>query len=231
VPPPVTGAFATLAEGRGLQPVRTAGATVAAEDSRRLLLMVAATVGLPETFFGDVSVGTLATAESLDRPTELRMTDRRTLWADVHMEILGYVLLQAVKAPSGPLQGFGRVVADVEDSKIEEWVEWNEDVDPYINIDFPTMVEADADKVISSIVEAATLKGLPLAGMIPQDEVTRMLLSALGEDDIDEILEELYPEGWEEEQPTEWEEESMADVMQSVKERLEKTIEKYGGER
>jgi len=226
-PAPVTGAFATLAEGRGLQPVRTAGATVAAEDGRRLLLMVAATVGLPETFFGDVSVGTLATAKSLDRPTELRMTDRRTLWADVHMEILQYVVLQAVKAPSGPLTGLGRVVAEEEDGKIEEWIEWNEGTDPYVDIDFPPMIEADADKVVSSIVEGATLKGLPLAGTIPQPEVSRMILSALGEEDIDEILEELYPEGWEEEQPSEWEKQSIADVMKGIEERFQGAIEKY----
>jgi hypothetical protein len=226
-PPPVTGAFASLLEGRGLQPVRTAGATVAAEDGRRLLLMVAATFGLPETFFGDVSVGTLATAKSLDRPTELRMRDRQTLWGDIHMEILNYVLLQAVKAPGGLLNGLGRVVAEVYDGKIEERVEWNEDVDPYIDVDFPPMVEADADKVVDSIVSAATLKGLPPAGTIPKPEISRMVLSALGEEDIDEILEELYPEGWEEEEPTEWEEESLADVMKDVKERFERAIEKY----
>jgi len=229
VPPPVTGAFATLAEGRGLQPVRTAGATVAAEDGRRLLLMVAATVGLPETFFGDVSVGTLATAKSLDRPTELRMTDRRTFWNDVHMEMIGYVLLQAVKATGGPLRGKGRVLAEKEDGNLEEWIEWNEEVDPYVDIDFPPMIEADADKIVSSIVEAATLRGLPLAGKVSEKEWMRMLLSALGEEDIDEVLDTAYPEGWEEEEPTEWEEESMADVMKGIKERFEKMVEKYAG--
>ena len=64
-PPPVVGSTFITGGEASLMPVRTSGATVAAEDGRRLLLMVAAAVGLPETFFGDVSVGTLATAESL----------------------------------------------------------------------------------------------------------------------------------------------------------------------
>ena len=67
-PPPVTGAIFAASEGNKLEPIRTAGATTKAEDGRRMLLMVAAATGLPETFFGDVSVGTLATANSLDPP-------------------------------------------------------------------------------------------------------------------------------------------------------------------
>ena len=67
--------------------------------------MVAAATGLPESFFGDVSVGTLATARSLDRPTELKFHSRQTLWADVLRDLLGYVIDQAVTAPRGQLQG------------------------------------------------------------------------------------------------------------------------------
>ena len=226
VPPPTAGSLGVLAEGRGLAPVRTAGATVAAEDGRRLLLMVASVAGLPETFYGDVSVGTLATAKSLDRPTELKMRSRQTLWADVHMEIYGYVLLQAIQATGGLLRGLGNVVVEVDDGKIEERIEWNQDVDSAINIDFPPMVEADTEKMVNAIVKAATMGGLPVTRTMLEPEVTRMLLSALGEDDIDEIMEELYPEGWEEEEPTEWEEEAQAAIMTGVKERLDKAFKK-----
>src|SRR5262249_50712420 len=65
-PPPVTGSIAVMSEGNNLEPIKTAGATTSMEDGRRLLLMVCSALGLPETFFGDVSVGTLATATSLD---------------------------------------------------------------------------------------------------------------------------------------------------------------------
>src|SRR5690606_26615419 len=114
-PPPLTGSTFVAGEGTSLQPVRTSGATVSAEDGRRLLLMVAASSGLPETFFGDASIGTLATAKSLDRPTELMMEDRQKLWRDVFINILEFVRLWAVKAPRGPLRSLGRVVDEIED--------------------------------------------------------------------------------------------------------------------
>jgi len=75
-PPPTPGAAFIAGEGANISPIRTAGATTSAEDGRRLLLMVTATFGFPETFFGDASVGTLATAKSLDRPTELKISSR-----------------------------------------------------------------------------------------------------------------------------------------------------------
>lgn len=193
-PPPVTGAMAILREGRDLTPIRTAGATVAAEDGRRLLLMVAAVEGLPETFFGDVSVGTLATATSLDRPTELMMRDRQQLWMDIHTEMFDFVLLQAVKATSGPLRRLGIYRKERMKDQFEEWVEWRDDVDPTVDIDFPALLESSAKEGVEAVVAGATLGGMPLAGTIPQREVSRMILQALGADDIDAILDKLYPE-------------------------------------
>jgi len=227
VPPPVTGSIAFLKGDRDLQPVRTAGATVAAEDGRRLLLMVAAAVGLPETFFGDVSVGTLATARSLDRPTELQMTDRQTLWADIHMNIFDYVLRQAVKAASGPLRGKARLVEEPQDGNMIQRLEWNEDVDSHIDIDFPPLIEADVDKAVAAIVDAATLRGAPQAGTITPKDLTRMLLSALGEPDLDEILELMYPEDGEE---PEWEGEEIADAIHGFREAMERLVEKYANQ-
>ena len=106
--PPAVGSTFISGPDVKIEPVRTAGATVGADDARRLLLMVAASFGLPETYFGDASVGTLATARSLDRPTELKMIDRQTLWSDTLRAIHDYVLLWGVKAPRGTLRGLGQ---------------------------------------------------------------------------------------------------------------------------
>lgn len=195
-PPPVVGSTFIGGEGVNLQPVRTSGATVSAEDGRRLLLMVAASTGLPETFFGDVSVGTLATAKSLDRPTELAMTDRQTLWADVLSDIYRFVLFWAVKAPSGPLAGLGRIERTVEDGVIEERVVWAEDVDATVSVTFPPLVESDVAERVGAIVNAATLgQAGTLAGTVDLPTLARMLLQALGVEDVDEIVERLFPDG------------------------------------
>lgn len=194
-PPPVVGSTFITGGDASLTPVRTSGATVAAEDGRRLLLMVAAAVGLPETFFGDVSVGTLATAESLDRPTELAMRDRQTLWADIYGQIFAYVLLWAVKAPQGPLRALGVVQTTVEDGQISERVEWNTGVNPHIDIDFPPIISGALESKVKAIVSAATLDGKAPAGTLDLATITRLLLLALGEDDVDEMIGRLFPDG------------------------------------
>lgn len=223
VPPPVTGAEAILREGRDLQPVKTAGATVAAEDGRQLKLMVCAATGLPETFFGDVSVGTLATAKSLDRPTELQMKSRQTLWADIYKDVLHYTLLWAVKAPSGPLRGLGRILEQIDDGNTVQTVEWNEGVDSQIDVAFPPLIEADVKEAVGAIVDAATLKGALDADTIPRQDLVRMLLTALGVDDVDEVIARLYSEG---EEP-ELESAEIAAAVQGLREALEKAIDKY----
>lgn len=194
-PAPTVGSTFVSSPDVNITPVRTSGATVAAEDGRRLLLMVAAATGLPETFFGDVSVGTLATAESLDRPTELMMIDLRTLWADIYQDIFHYVLLRAVKAPRGPLRGLGTIATERDGDELVERIEWAADVDDHIDIDWPPIRTEGIDARVTAIIKAATLDGKQPAGTLDLVTVTRLLLVALGEDDVDEIIERLFPDG------------------------------------
>ena len=205
--PPGTAAqtFASYAGGATLQPIRTAGATTSAEDGRRLLLMVCAATGLPESFFGDVSVGTLATAKSLDRPTELKFTDRQTLWGDIHEALLQYVVDQSAVAPKGKLKGT-KVWNDEQDEQYVKLADVDvlddqgnptgetEETPRAIDVDFPPILEHDKLADIQAIVEAATLGGKTMAGTIDEKTVSRLLLLALGEDDIDDLLELLFPD-------------------------------------
>jgi hypothetical protein len=191
-PPMLAGSTFVAGTGAKLEPVRTAGATTSAEDGRRLLLMVAAATGLPESFFGDVSVGTLATAKSLDRPTELKMLSRQTFWADVFKEVLGFVVRQAVKA--GRLAGTVRLEDGQWIVQLADDLETGEPLDDTIDIDFPPILEHDTAGRIDAIVSAATLDGKTPAGTIDPKSLARMLLTALGEDDVDAMLALLFPE-------------------------------------
>lgn len=178
--------------GVSMEPVRTAGATTSAEDGRRLLLMVCAALGVYEHYFGDPSTGNLATAKSMERPMELMFLARRMLWADVLTAILRYVIEQNALAPGGQLPGtlteneYGEPVVDLGD------------LDIHIDFDFPPLLEKDVEAQVRAIISAATLDGKTPAGL-DLKTTTRMLLVALGEDDIDQLLEDLFPEGWEEE--------------------------------
>ena len=195
-PAPIAGSTFVAGEGYNLQPVRTSGATVSAEDGRRLLLMVAAGSGLPETFFGDASIGTLATAKSLDRPTELLMMDRQQLWRDVFANLFEYVLRWAVKAPQGALRSLGRVSRYVEDEQYEEHLTWNADIEGEVTIEFPSLLQHDVSAQVAAIVQAATLgqAGTP-AGTIDMPTLSRMLLVSLGAPDAEQIVAALFPDG------------------------------------
>lgn len=192
-PAPITGSNIVMAQGNDIEPIRTAGAQTSAEDGRRLLLMVAATFGLPETFFGDVSVGTLATATSLDRPTELMLTSRQTLWTDILHDIIDFVIYHAVTAINGPLRSFGDVSMNEYGEPIVTFGDTtNEDgetvpINDHIDIDFPPIVERSLTDTMTAITQAAAF--------IPDNKIlARLALIALGENDIDELIDQLYPE-------------------------------------
>lgn len=193
-PAPVTASTFIGGEGSSISPIRTSGATTSAEDGRRLLLMVCATMGLPESFFGDVSIGTLATAKSLDRPTELKFRSRQLLWSDVFTSIVNFVIYNAVKA--GELPG---KVSEEDDGTphVELYLtdENGEPVEVTFKIDFPPVVEQDIQQYVQAVVTATTLNGQAPAGTIDLETVSRLLLTALGVDDVDAIMDELYPQG------------------------------------
>ncbi len=189
-PAPTTGSAAVLGAGvDDMEPIKLGGATFPSADGRRLLLMVASAAGLPETFFGDAEVGTLATAKSLDRPTELNFSAYQTMWAETYADLLAYVVDAAAKAPSGPL----RALYDSEDPEtgavvLKDTDAAGEPVTRAVDVDWPPIVHDDTEsrvKAISLAVKTNAIDDAPL--------VARMLLTALGEQDIDDALRRLYP--------------------------------------
>lgn len=186
-PPPTVGSVFTQSEGVNMAPIKTAGMAPGGEEGRGLRLMTAAGTGIPETIlFGDADVGNLATAKTLDRPTELKMRSRQELWTGIYQDLADYVLLQAVLTASGGLRGVGRLIVDPQDASRS--VVWTQDVTPTLNVDWPPILEHDVAELVGAIVKAATLDGKPSADLIDRDAVARMLLAALGEDNIDELL-------------------------------------------
>lgn len=217
-PPPLTGSVAVTSDGNSYKPL-SGGPSVGADDSRRLLLMVAASVGLPETFFGDVSVGTLATAKSLDRPTELLMLDRQTLWKESLGDIIQFAIRWAIKAPNGPLRTFGTVISDRDGDCVVERIEWY-DIDGSVNIDFPPLVQHDMPSTVGAIMDAAD--------ELRDVDVTRMLLVALGEDDVDAIMAKMFDDEGEPLQPREDVPQAESLMIEAVRELREK-LAQVGG--
>lgn len=90
--------------GTKLEAFNTKGGGGDPEEVRQFKLMVCMVFGLPETFFSDVQTGNLATATSLDRPTELNFLEKQEAWREDLIIIAKYVLRVSSGAASGILR-------------------------------------------------------------------------------------------------------------------------------
>ena len=191
-PSPVVGSTFIGNDNYDLQPMNLRGASISPDDGRRLLLMVASSAGLPETFFGDIKGGTLATGKTLDRPTELMMRNRQMFWSDVLKNIFQFVITQAVKATSGPLKKLGKIVTSEFNGLKDEELMWNSNIKARLEIAFPPVLERDIQTSVQAIVAAATLNGQDFK-LFDEETIARLLLTALAQENADEIMSDIYP--------------------------------------
>lgn len=215
-PPAVSGA--TFAAGPGTQydAMKTAGAAQDPDRVRQYKLMCAMVVGVPETFMGDVSVGTLATATTLDRPTELVFLERQEAWREDLVIIAKYVLSVSARASNGKLREAlqRRSITDIKGLEFREvariqqkngdWVYVEEKFaaprigkPPAIEVKctFPSIREGDIPQLISACVAAMTL-GNSQGAVVGIDEKAGIekLYEYIGIENGDELAEEQYPE-------------------------------------
>jgi hypothetical protein len=171
-----------VGDGGDIEPMTVKGATINPDEGRRFLLMVCAAFGFSETFFGDASVGSLATAKSLDRPTEIAMEARRNLWKTVRLDIANYVLLQAARAPLNPFSKVAKVVYFGDTPVVQVRDEKGAFSTVDIDIDFPALIDHDVKERVEAIAKAAPYLR-PLKKLL-----AKLMLKALREDDLDESL-------------------------------------------
>lgn len=184
-PGPV-GAVAAGGPGVHLEAIPKSGATVDSGSGRPLASMVAAALGVSVVdLLADPGVtGARAVAETLDKPVVLEMNGRRRLWASVLQTILGYVIDQAIRAPRGPLRG--TVVRDPRTGR--ETITLAGDVERSVVVDWPDLNDLDPLALVEAIVAADG------TGKMPPVETARLLMQALGVEDVDELLDEMTDE-------------------------------------
>jgi hypothetical protein len=171
-------------EADKLESINKTGATVSSDDARPSRLMVAAGSGLPDTILsGDVDIGNFATSKTLDRPTELMMVSRQTMWADLKKDIFKYQADAMVRAGKLP----GKKIVDPR-TGLELIIPT---LDCNVEVSFPPVLEDDPKANVDAIVTAATLNGKADAGVLPPETTAKMLMEALGIDDVEAVLKEL----------------------------------------
>lgn len=176
------GQLAASGPGMSLDAIPKTGATLDSQSGKPLAAMVASAIGIPVTMLlaDPGQTGARAVAETLDRPTELEMEQRRSFHRDVRRQLLDYVIDQAVIAPQGPLKG---TIRRAPGDRLE--VHLAGDVERTVDVVFPEMTQQDPEKFIEAIVAADGTNTLPPL------TVARLLLQALGVDDLDEVLEDM----------------------------------------
>ncbi len=74
--------------GSDTTPIKTeTGAQAAYQDGRQIKLMIAAAVGIPEQYFGDISIGNLATAKTVELPMMKMFQSYQKVWEDTYTDI------------------------------------------------------------------------------------------------------------------------------------------------
>jgi len=93
-----TKAASTIVENEGvnMQPIKTeSGAAQAYQDGRQIKLQVAAGTGWPEQYFGDISIGNLATAKTVELPVQKMCESYQAIWQGAYDAIFQAILEQA----------------------------------------------------------------------------------------------------------------------------------------
>lgn len=180
-PPPTTAAAFVGDENVKLEAIPKTGATTSATDGKQLRLMVASGMNIPDTILsGDVDQGNLATSKTLDRPTELAFLFRQSMWREVIEDIVEFVIVASVNATRGRLKG----AATFDEDGILT-IELTGGAEPTVQVTFPPILEEDPKGKIDAIVSAIG------TGLLPDRFGAEQLLSALGADHIDELLDEI----------------------------------------
>lgn len=183
-------------EGTSLSPLPKTDAVIDSDDGLLLAKMVAAAVGIPYTILmGDPDQGNLATAKTLDRPTELEMMSWRQVWAQVLRDLCGYAVDWSVRAPGGALNGRleagpdGKPMVVLDDTTVPDPDNGPDATKPMtgverrtIDVTFPPILEDEILPKIQAIV-AAFGTDLPAPKLI-----LRLILTALGVEDVDEHI-------------------------------------------
>jgi hypothetical protein len=205
---PAAGAGSSFISGPGttMDAFKVQGATFSPDDVRWYVIMCCMTKGLPPTFLGDMQTSNLATATSLDRPTETVFLSLQEEWTEVFVAILTWVLQRSLKAGAGKLRescanpgGISIREADRVRLPSGRWryaeATASKSEDIQIKVVFPSIREGDTPAIVKSIVESMTLdnKGGQIVG-IDEAVGVGLLYEALDVEDGQEKVAEQYPD-------------------------------------
>lgn len=202
-PPVVPGGIFASGPGTTLAAFDTRGAIRNPSDVAEYRNMVGIVFEIPPTFLGDMDTSNLATATTLDRPTELAMIEKQERWREILITIATVVLENSQTATGGKLRESRRAKAKIiECPRVKtpngQWVyeaaQGQPDDQIQLKCTFPAIREGDMPALVAAIVNAMTLenKSGQVVG-IDEREGVKLLYEQLGVTDAGDILDKQYP--------------------------------------
>lgn len=220
-PTAVNGSIFASGPGTTLAAFKSQGQGGDPDEVRQYKLMCCMTVGVPETFLGDVSTGNLATATTLDRPTELNFLAKQESWTEDFVRIGRFVLSRGTKAVNNSFREAlvkyrgveeadlpGLIICESPRKRLADgrWKYTSPKVleaaalkqkpkQIEIQVTFPAIREGDIPAIVKAWSDAMTL-GNTNGEVVGIDERAGVLGmgEALGIEDNRELVDGMYPE-------------------------------------
>jgi hypothetical protein len=189
-PAPAAGSTFIRRDGVELKAIDVSRAVIDPETFNRVMLQICASMDTPSNFFGDAASGNLASAKTLDRPTELTFLARQEMWRGIFRRILLFAIEAAATSPSN-----SSVKSDGYDpaTGLMKIKVGGKDADLSINVDFPPILQKDAQAEVQALITGITANGQSIQLLNDGPTILRIFLEDLGIKDIDEIIELFYP--------------------------------------
>lgn len=150
---------------------------------RRTLLMVCASFGIMEHYFGDPSTGNLATATAMELPMLKKFQARQKLWEGVYDAVIRFQLLMS----RGVLQGSGSL--DYKEMRNRAVLPDNDEMkEAPIDIDFPPILEKEIKSTSEAWAQAKK------EGLAPIETCRRMFMASAGINNVDEEMDKEFQE-------------------------------------
>ena len=205
-PTAVNASIAGFGTGTELNMVAARGKGLDPSEVKEYRNMVGMCFDIPPTWLGDMETANLSTATTLDRPTELGFRAEQIEWEEDLGVIARFTLKASAGATAGKLRealGAGKVVSITDGVKklnrrgnlVYDETAKPADDEIQVRVTFPAIREGDTPAIINAIVAAMTLdnKGGQVVG-IDEREGVRLMYEALGVEDTEDILDEMYPD-------------------------------------
>lgn len=206
-PPAVAGASFIHGPGTTMEAFAGAKMEMDPEKVRWYIIMCCMVKGLPPTFLGDMQTSNLATATSLDRPTETVFLSLQEEWIEDLTKIVTFALSKSLRASNGKLRescanwrditirGAARAIDAQGRMRYVEKKGLAKDDDIEVRVEFPAIREGDMPAQVTATVQAMTLgnRGGQIVGIDEKAGNLALLRLVPGIDDPEGLIEGMYP--------------------------------------